>query len=194
MKTSVPPAYKIEPESTVVEVSNNTNAKEQPSEPKFCCFKARNYILFLQIFKILLLTGFADSVAVCDKCHLTVTGKELLVIFFTTAALGIIGVRRRSYGIFAIYLALEMILFTRWFVTKCKEATKVPYYHYYYHDYYYDYSMDVKIPYAANLIMVSLGAIFFFFMPVIKYAWFLRATQTNSTPPSLKSKFLTVLY
>ena len=192
MKTSVPPAYKIEPESTVVEVSKNNNANEQPPEPKFCCFKARDYILFVQIFTSLEPIDrfksyilFAVFDAVSDEYDLTITKMILSVILLTAATLGIVAVQRKSYGIFAICVALEMLWFTYSFVTECIEATKVQY---------YTLPWDTDIPYAAYLVMFSLSVIFFFFMPVIKYARFLRATRTNSTPPSLKSKFLTVLY
>ena len=172
MQTSVPPPYIVSPSApTVVQVSKNNNAIKQPLEPKYCCFKARNYILFILIFRILLDIGATISVVVSDKYSDKINHKILSVIPISITALGITGVRKRSCAIFTIFLALKMIYFTHWFITECKKATKVQ----------YEEFMGQDIPYAAFPIMYSLGEIFYFFIPVIKYACFLRTKEAIRT-------------
>ena len=150
MKTSVPPAYKFELEPTVVQVSKNNIAIKQPSEPKYCCFKARNYILFALIFRILLFIGAVIYDAVIyDDLSLKIIG----LIFTASAALGILGVQRRSYAIVAGFLAVDMMTFIYVFITKFIVPT------YYIYVPFIEF-MDVKTGYAAHLIMVFLGSIF----------------------------------
>ena len=182
IQTSVPPAYVEESAPTVVQVSKNNNAIKQPSEPKNC----GNYILFVLIVRILYLIGKGvNLIAFPDEKYeysLSITGMILLVIPITSSALGIMGVRRRSYAIFAQFLVLEMI----WFIIKCKDAlTSID--HYQWISDIQD-SIDQDKTYAVVPILLlltfSLGAILFFFIfiyPIFIYARFLRRKEVIRT-------------
>ena len=139
MTTSIPPAYTVESAPTVVQVPKNNNAIKQPSEPKYCCFKARNYILFVLILRILLFIGAAILCALSIVCSPYALSMKLIGLIITTsAALGIVGVQRRSYAIFAGFLAVDMMTCLCGFLP----------------------SLFERFPDAAYWIMVYLGLFF----------------------------------
>jgi len=142
MKTSDPLGDKVESTPTVVQLSENNNANEKPfivsstlngdSEPNYCCFKARNYILFilicililyLYVYEVFIIkdTYFFDS----DKDeyfhYLQVLGDRVLLssyqkiiswINITITAIGILGVSRRSSVVINFFLAGYSLIFT----------------------------------------------------------------------------------
>jgi len=118
MKTSAPPRYKVESAPTVVEISKS-NANEEPLivsvtskgelEPKFCCFKAKNYISFSLICQILVVIGLTIYACITFEQAMPTSIKILPFMHIAITALGLMGILQKNFAVFSGFIGLNTI-------------------------------------------------------------------------------------